>query len=233
MLDSTPRPKLTTVRLYGKMGAKFGRVHHFHIANPAEAIRAFCAMFPGFEEYLYNAKDRGYAFGVLAGKRHLTKEQLQYPHGNDVIRFAPIILGAKQGGIFQIILGSILIVAGFLLGGPANPLGAYLIGAGISMVLGGVVQLLSPHPKGSSSKEKPANTPNYSFNGIVNTEAQGNPIPVMYGGPKKVGSAIASAGIFAIDGVNIPTAAAAAGGVGFAGALIGIMGGGGGGTLPT
>jgi predicted phage tail protein len=33
---------IRTVRLYGKLGAEFGRVHHFNLDSdsPAEAIRA-------------------------------------------------------------------------------------------------------------------------------------------------------------------------------------------------
>jgi predicted phage tail protein len=211
--EETMTEAIRNVRLYGALGSRFGRRHRLAVASPAEAVRALCVLLKGFEAYLMHAKDRGVAFGVLVGKRHLKEEELGYPSGSEDIRIAPVIIGSKQGGLFQTIIGAVLIVVGFVLG-PATFIGSALISAGISMVIGGVTQLLSPHPKGQSGN-KPSNSPNYAFNGVVNTEAQGNPIPVFYGGPKKIGSAVISAGIYANDGVYVPTTAASSGATGF------------------
>lgn len=70
------------------------------------------------------------------------------------------------------------------------------------MVVGGVVQMLSPQPKGMGAKDSPDNQPSYSMNGAVNTQAQGNPVPLAYGGPLIVGSALISGGIYAEDLAN-------------------------------
>ncbi|MEK7492166.1 MAG: tail assembly protein, partial [Pseudomonadota bacterium] len=70
--------------------------------------------------------------------------------------------------------------------------------AGASMALGGVVQMLSPQAKGLSTKDSPNNGASYNFNGPVNTTAQGNPVPILYG-RMIVGSAVLSGGIFAED----------------------------------
>jgi len=67
------------------------------------------------------------------------------------------------------------------------------------MIAGGVIQLLSPVPKGFSSKDSPGNTPSYAFNGPINTEAQGHPVPYFAGGPMWIGSAVISAGISVED----------------------------------
>lgn len=50
---------LTTIRLYGKMGAMFGRVHRAHLDTntPAEAVRYLCSQFPAAKAYLMGAKD--------------------------------------------------------------------------------------------------------------------------------------------------------------------------------
>ena len=70
-----------------------------------------------------------------------------------------------------------------------------VMGFGISMVLGGVVQLLSPQQTyDSAASERPENRPSYNFNGPVNTTAQGHPVPLCYG-RMIVGSAVISAGI--------------------------------------
>jgi predicted phage tail protein len=67
------------------------------------------------------------------------------------------------------------------------------------MIIGGAIQMLSPQPKGSSAKDSPGNTPSYSFNGPINTEAQGHPVPYFAGGPMWIGSAVISAGISVED----------------------------------
>lgn len=192
---------LRTIRLYGEMGSKFGRVHRVALDtnSPKEAIQYLQSQFPKISAYLVGAKDRGIGFAVFAGKRNLVEDELEHPAGHDDIRIAPIVMGSKNGGVFQIILGAVLVVAGGMIAGwtfgAGAPLGTAIASMGISMIAGGVVQLLTPTPKGLASKDKSANTPSYAFNGPVNTEAQGHPVPLLYGGPLKVGSAVISAGI--------------------------------------
>ena len=72
--------------------------------------------------------------------------------------------------------------------------GQALISAGISMAVGGVIQMLSGHPSTKTAQDDGSN-PSYSFNGAVNTTAQGHPVPVGYGGNLEVGSAVISAAI--------------------------------------
>ena len=66
------------------------------------------------------------------------------------------------------------------------------------MMLGGVAQLLSPQQRGLSAKDGPENGASYNFNGPVNTTAQGNPVPLLYG-ELIIGSATVSAGIYSQD----------------------------------
>lgn len=56
----------------------------------------------------------------------------------------------------------------------------------------------APSPRGLSTKDSPQNQASYVFNGPVNTTAQGGPVPVLYG-ELEIGSAVASAGIYAED----------------------------------
>ncbi|GAP66834.1 hypothetical protein MBSD_n2149 [Mizugakiibacter sediminis] len=207
----------TTIRLYGEMGAKFGRVHRAHLDTntPAEAVRYLCSQFPKAKAYLMGAKDRGVAFAVFRGKENIKKENLTEPVGQDEIRIAPVIMGSKNGGVFSIILGAVLVVVGFLgstygqaFGG--GVWGPILTKMGIAMIAGGVVQLLTPVPKAPKNRDAPDNAPSYSFNGAVNTQAQGNPVPLLYG-RMIVGSAVVSAGINAED--YSPASAGVGGGV--------------------
>jgi len=189
--------RMRTVRLYGQLGSRFGRSFRLAVNSPAEAIRALCAMRPGFQQYLAQAKENGMAFTVFVGKQNLTKEQLHDPPGADDIRIAPVLMGSKRGGLLQTILGVVLIVVG------AISQNYQLVYSGAVMVIGGVVQMLGPQPKGLGSQDSVDNRPSYSMNGTVNTQAQGNPVPVAYGGHDTkgmlVGSAVISGGIQAED----------------------------------
>lgn len=188
---------LRTIRLYGKLGAQFGRVHRLAVESTAEAVRALCVLLPGFQTELMTSGARGIRYACFLGKTNISKDDLRLSGGSDDIRIAPMMAGAKSGGFLQILLGGALIAASFIPGvGPA--FAATLLGMGTSMALGGVVQMLAPQQSGSSASDKAENGASYNFNGPVNTTAQGNPVPVLYG-RMVVGSAVISAGILAQD----------------------------------
>lgn len=199
--------RLRTIRLYGLLGARFGRKFRLAVSNPAEAVRALCAILPGFQQYLARAKESGMAFAVFVGKQNLSSDQLRDPPGADDIRIAPVLAGSKRGGILQTIAGVVLIVAGYVVTGLsygwAAPVGGAMVKLGIAMVAGGVVQMLGPQPRGLAAQDSPENRPSYSMNGTVNVQAQGNPVPVAYGGHDTkgmfAGSAVISGGIYAED----------------------------------
>lgn len=213
--------KLTTIRLYGKLGAKFGRVHHMAVSSAAEAVRALGSQLRGFDAFLTQAKDNGYGFAVFYGRRNLTEEELHMPNNEREIRFAPIILGRKNGGWLSIIIGAVLIVAGVLLSPVTGGASMFLVKMGVGLIVGGVMQLLAPTPKGMSAQDRPENRPSYAFNGPINTQAQGSPVQVLYG-ELIVGSAVLSAGIDAVDQAYVPRG----------GTRLGDGGGGGGGSSP-
>lgn len=198
--------KIRTVRLYGALGAKYGRVHRFAISSPAEAFRALASQCKGFYEDLVSSRARGLGYAVLVGKRHLRESELDLPPGADDIRIAPVILGSKRGGLFQVMLGAAIIATAWALGPSSTLIGTFSAGGatqagamfGAAMFLGGVTQLLSPAQQGLSVKDSPDNGASYNFNGPVNTQAQGNPVPVLYG-RMIVGGAVISAGIYAED----------------------------------
>lgn len=204
MVDAITRhmygePRIRTIRLYGPMVPLFGREFRLAVNSPAEAIRALCVLLPGFQQYLMGAKAKGMEFAVFVGRQNLSKDQLRDPPGGDDIRIAPVLMGAKRAGALQTIVGAVLIVVGAIFS--YTPVGVPLMKLGVAMAAGGIVQMLSPPPTGLGAKDSPENTPNYSMNGAVNTQAQGNPVPVAYGGHDTkgmfVGSAVISGGIYA------------------------------------
>ncbi|MGY6256533.1 tail assembly protein [Paraburkholderia caledonica] len=182
------------VRLYGVVGARFGRVHRLAVTSTGEALRALCVTVPGFEKFMMNAKDNGLTFAVFSGRKNLGEDELQHPVGDDEIRIAPILMGSKKAGLFQTIIGAALIVVGAFTSAYG---GSSLIGLGASMMLGGVMQMLSPQTSGLAGAG-PNNGTSYYFNGPVNSAAQGEPVPLVYG-RMTVGSKVISSGIYAED----------------------------------
>ncbi|WP_263146066.1 tail assembly protein [Pseudomonas sp. RIT-PI-AD] len=192
--------RLRTIRLYGVLGARFGRLFRLAVSSPAEAIQALRSQLPGFTEFLASSEQRGLRYAVFYGKRNLAEQELSHRGEREDIRIAPILLGSKRAGTVQTIIGAVLILvawinpAGFLTG----PMVSAMMFAGASQMVGGVMQMMSPQPKGLETREAQANTPSYSFGGPVNTIAQGHPVALLYG-RRLVGGAIISAGIYAED----------------------------------
>ncbi|EKT66535.1 tail assembly protein [Providencia alcalifaciens] len=196
---------LKTIRLYGVLGTQFGREHRLAIDSPREAIKALSVLYDGFEQFLANAHLRGLEFAIFKGQRNITEDELHLDTREE-IRIAPVIKGSKRGGFFQTVIGVALIAAAtyftgglgaaFTAGGWAGT--AAMTGA--AMALGGVIQMLSPQPSGLSMRQDADNKPSYAFGGAVNTTAQGNPVPLLYGlDRREVGGAIISAGIYTED----------------------------------
>jgi len=194
--------RLTTIRLYGALGARFGRVHRLAVQTSAEAVKALCINLDGLESFLMNAKKNGMTFAVFRGKRNIGAQDFKELGGDSDIRIAPVMEGAKKAGLFQTILGAVMVVAGIVVTGmtfgSAGVVGAGMISAGIGMAAGGIYQMLSPQPKGLQGRDDPDNKPSYAFGGAVNTLAMGNPVALLYG-EREIGGAIISAGIVAED----------------------------------
>lgn len=198
----------TTIRLYGKLGGMFGRVHRLAVASAQEAVLALSATLPGFEKEMLASEGRGVRYAIFHGKRNIGAPELGAPSGREDIRIAPILQGAKRGGLFQTVLGAVMIAAAIYggvgalsfaaLGAEGAIVAPALFGMGVSLALGGVMQMISPQQRALSAKDSPENGASYNFNGPVNTTAQGNCYPVLYG-ELYVGSQVLSAGIFAED----------------------------------
>lgn len=194
------------VILYGALAKKYGKKHRFDVATPAEAVRALEANFQGFMSEMLALGERGYGYRIRHGKNGKVgvekEDELSQPVSGS-IHLIPTLHGAKKGGIGQILAAVVVIVAAIYMPGvlaglgasakTAGMVGTALMGAGISLALGGVIQLLSPQPKSSKPNEN-SREPSYIFDGPINTMAQGHPVPLGYG-EMIIGSAVISAGI--------------------------------------
>ena len=198
-------PVLREIVLGGALAREFGKRHMFAVESPAEAIRALCANFPAFRTRLLTSDAAGVGYRVLCGRTDLPGlEALHDPMGMQTLRIVPVLRGASKSGMWQIIAGVALIAGSFIPGlnvalwaGASMTFSGLAFSIGVSLALGGVAQLLAPHPKTQNA----ITATSYSLNGAVNTIGQGNPVPIGYG-EMVVGSAVISAGM---EADQVPT----------------------------
>jgi predicted phage tail protein len=202
---------LVPIILSGFLARQFGKRFDLSVASPREAIRALCIQLPGFEKAVLTHSQ---GFKVWVDREQLLDaESLDRRTGVNPIRIVPVISGAKSGGV-GIILGAALLIAApymapYLAGmgmgaGAAATVTTMATSLGMSLILGGIAQMLASPPKPTSAA---SNVSNLLFSGAVNTTAQGNAIPICYG-EMLVGSQVISAGI---EAVQMPYSGYAAG----------------------
>jgi predicted phage tail protein len=189
---------LKTIKLYGVLGKKFGKEFKLAVESTREAIRALSVQVPGFEQFMLTAHEHGLSFAVFQDDENISEDQIDFETGAKVIKIVPKVIGAGgNGGVLQLVLGAVLIVAGFWTGGATSNLGIALIGAGAGMVVGGIAQMLTPKVD-AQDQNQDGNRANKGFGGAVTTISQGNPVPILYG-QREVGGFIVNAGQFAVD----------------------------------
>ena len=194
--------------------------------TPAQALKALLVNFSGLEKWLLDSEKRGVAYRVTVGKQRVHNDDvsgLLLPWSDqEVFSITPVLMGSGRG-FGQVMLGvglvALAIVAGpaaggFLglgagLGGSAATAGAAIsmglisgvaasaIGMiGLSLILGGVAQMISPTPKPPGLREQndAVRLESNAFSGIVNATRQGVAVPIAYG-RVFAGSVVLSAGL--------------------------------------
>ncbi|HHD2134170.1 TPA: tail assembly protein [Klebsiella pneumoniae] len=190
---------MTRIELSGVLGKTFGKVHYRLISTVHEAGQALSATIPGFEKFMITSKERGLTYAVFKDEKNIGLDDLGFPITGEVIRIVPVVIGSKKAGFLQTILGAVIVAVGAIATFVFDqPWGVNVMMAGGAMMLGGVVQMLSPQPAGLARKESADNKASYAFGGVTNTASQGYPVPLLYG-KRRIGGAIISAGIYVED----------------------------------
>ena len=193
---------LKTIKLYGILAKKFGKEFRLDVESTSEAMRALSVQIQGFEHFMLHAHEQGLEFVVFQDKENISETHLLMNTSAKVIKIVPKVKGAGGNGVFQVIIGAVMIAAAFVTGGTSlaswGALQGALVGAGVGMMVGGIAQMLMPQVDVLQDQNQDGNKSNFGFGGAVTTVAQGNPVPVLYG-QREVGGFIASAGQYPED----------------------------------
>lgn len=206
---------LKTIKLYGVLAEKFGKQFQLDVVNTREAMRALSVQVPGFESFMLRAHESGLKFAVFLNNKNskyknkqssiydpdskqqiegdnISVDQLDMSTEADTIHIVPRVVGAGGNGVFQTILGAVMVVVGSYTGQ------YWAVGMGVGMMIGGVSQMLMPKIDNTQDQNQDGNRANKGFGSAVTTVAQGNPVPVLYG-QREIGGFIISAGQYPED----------------------------------
>lgn len=184
---------MVNVRFYGSL-KQFGTEFRLDCKTPAEVVQALTSQIPKLRQFIQQG-----LFTVRVGREYLDNRYLEHglnQHLKDdaTVHFTPVLKGSKKAGLFQTIVGAVMVVVGAFTSWAG---GAALIAGGIGLMAGGVAQMLTKMPSMSTGKdvEKKQST---SFSNLSNMAAQGRPMPLAYG-RIRVGSLIISQGVETMD----------------------------------
>lgn len=197
--------KVINIKLSGSLGRRFGVFHKYAVESWPECVRALSSQVEGFKDFMQSEVGSRMKFAIFVDSKNVSIHNDKEWRCAKEIRIIPVPTGSKSGGLFQVVLGAVMIGAAFFTGGASlgawSAMTASMALMGGSMVLGGVMQMISPQMGGMKLESGSAeNRPSYAFGGAVNTTAAGYPYPIPYG-YRTVGGAILSAGSYAEDKV--------------------------------
>ncbi|EJJ4072684.1 tail assembly protein [Salmonella enterica] len=179
-------PTMARVCLYGDL-QRFGRRTDLSIKTAAEGVYALAMQIPGFRQRMSEGWYQVRIAGEDVSADNLTARLHEPLPPGAVIHIVPRMEGAKSGWT-GILAGAALIAASFIpelnvavWAGAAATWSSLAFSLGVSMMLGGVAQMLAPQPKAPSMHSADNGKQNTYFSSLDNMVAQGNPLPVPYG----------------------------------------------------
>lgn len=181
------------VILNGFLGEKYGTKWRMEANSYAEIFSCIDANYPGFKKDLIDLAEAGGDLSIeVAGNLIEDAEELLGPLTAETIIITPVPTGSKSGTV-KLIVGTILLIAGFYLAPMWLPAGidalasTFLISMGANLAIMGLQQMLAPDPSVDDDNR------DYLFEGPENTTVSGNPVPVLCG-EMIIGGTVISAG---------------------------------------
>lgn len=203
---------MVNVRFYGSL-KQFGSEFNLDCKTPAEVVHALTSQIPKLRQFIQQG-----LFTVRVGREYIDNRYLeqglnQHLKDDATVHFTPVLKGSKKAGLFQTIVGAVMVVVGAVTSWAG---GSALVVAGIGLMAGGAAQMLTKMPtmrgvtqKGavkpestkSKQEEKKQST---SFSNLSNMVAQGKSMPLAYG-LIRTGTLVISQGVETMDVEREPT----------------------------
>lgn len=150
----------------------------------SEGLHALYMQIPGLRQHIQNGYYRVRISGKDASMDDISARLNESLKDGAVIHIIPRMEGANSGAL-SFVVGAVMTVVGVVLAvgsfGSLSAIGAPLASAGIAMMAGGVVQMLTPAPKTPSQHHADNGKASVYFSSVDNMIAQGNPVPIPYG----------------------------------------------------
>lgn len=195
---------MTSIYLHGQLGKELGEKWDLNVDSVAEAISAIDANTGKLINFIQSKLQDKIAYNIVVDEEEILEEDLLCKTPKKEIHITPVIEGAR-GGFMKIIAGIALIAAPYLaatmagglgagfagtaLGGAAgsasvgalygslNFFGNMVVSLGLSLVMGGITELMTKTPTMGEGKS----TQSFLFQGNVNNQVQGQAVPIGYG----------------------------------------------------
>ena len=170
---------MTSVILHGALGKKFGTNHKYMIRKPIDAVRALMANRKGFKSALKTWGKQGKLYEIICDGKKIESENELKEHSNiEQIDISSLIIGTSSNAA-KIIVGIVMVVVSIYMPGAGGMLAAGIQGAGVSLIIGGIMGLLFPPPVPSFTAE--AQSKSFIFSTLENSATQGVSVPLGYG----------------------------------------------------
>ncbi len=194
---------LSKIKLYGEL-AEFcgGDVFEAEVNSVGQAMSFLIANFKGVQGHVVQNQ-----YHVFAGDWNMNEEELNLPTGKSEISIVPIVAGSSgNNGLLSVIVGAALVYAtgglgagfGLGFGGAGGLLGStalsgYVAKLGVTLVLGGIYQLLNPAEEIPEQEQDPRNS--FAFSGLTQSSRAGICVPLIYGNEIMCGSVLISSSV--------------------------------------
>lgn len=183
-----------SVILHGELGRQFGGPYKLNVRSPAEAAYALGMQIPGFLRVFGEGE-----YFIHVGSKPLNQwEECTFERSGDIEFFPSVMASGGQKGksIGIMIAGTVLLGAAVIASGGTAGLAAAAVSGtaggmalsaaasiGVSLILSGAVGLLSPVPEmqDMSGRQETRKTQSFLYQGPVNREAEGGPVPLIFG----------------------------------------------------
>ena len=168
---------LTKVILDGQLGKLFGKEWNLAASTPNQALCLIEANQPGLSGWIRSNAQKFANYRVTITDRQGRKVDLsedEYALNREQpaeIRFTPVTTGSS--GAARVVVGALLLVASIWF--------PFLAPMAVGMMIGGLVEILSPQPKKKNNTTTQDGSASYYFNGPTQTTSQGVPVPLVYG----------------------------------------------------